>query len=101
MGKMDNPITRNILFNRMVKGFSGKRKDLELLVEYTQKYLDADDSLSFFLNGLDKSLKENTPFNEVFLRVGKELSRHYKKKILTNLVFNQFYKGAALRNKIS
>ena len=100
MGKMDNPILRRILFNRMVKGFSGKRKDLERLVDYTDKYLDADDSLSFFLKGLDKSLKDDTPFHEVFLRVGRELSNDYKRKILTNLVYNHFYKGAAVRNGI-
>ncbi|MDC7226321.1 MAG: radical SAM protein [Spirochaetales bacterium] len=100
MGKMDNPILRRILFNRMVKGFSGKRRDLERLVEYSNKYLDADDSLSFFIIGLDKSLKENTPFHEIFLRVGKELSNRYKKRILTNLVYNHFYKGAAIRNEI-
>ena len=100
MGKLDNPILRNILFRRMAKGFSGKRSDLERLVEYTNKYLDADDSLSFFMNGLDKSLKEGTPFHEIFLRVGRELSNDYKRKILTNLVYNHFYRGAALRNEI-
>lgn len=100
MGMIDNNILRRVLFRRMVKGFSGQRKDLERLVEYTSKYLDADDSLSFFMNGLDKSLKEGTPFHEIFLRVGKELSNDYKRKILTNLVYNHFYKGAALRNEI-
>ena len=100
MGKMDNPILRNIMFNRMVKGFSGKRRDLELLVEYSNKYLDADDSLSFFIRGLEKSLRNDTPFHEIFLRVGKELSNGYKRKILTNLVYNHFYKGAAVRNEI-
>lgn len=97
---MDNPILRRIIFNRMAKGFSGKRSDLERLVEYTGKYLNADDSLSFFMNGLDKSMKEGTPFHEIFLRVGKELSHDYKKKILQNLVYNHFYKGAAIRNEI-
>ena len=100
MEKMDNPIMRRILFNRMAKGFSGKRKDLELLVKYTNNYLDADDSLSFFINGLDKSLKEDTPFHKIFLRVGNELSKRYKRRILTNLVYNHFYKGAAIRNEI-
>ena len=100
MGMMDNPLLRRILFRRMAKGFSGQKKDLERLVEYTNKYLDADDSLSFFMNGLDKSLKEGTPFHEIFLRVGKELSNDYKRKILTNLVYNHFYKGAAIRNEI-
>ncbi len=100
MEKMNNPLLRRILFNRMVKGFSGKRRDLELLVEYTNKYLDADDTLSYFINGIGKSLNENTPFHEIFLRVGKELSNSYKKKILTNLVYNHFYKGAAVRNEI-
>ena len=100
MGKMDNPILRRILFNRMAKGFSGRRGDLERLVEYADKYMDTDDSLSFFMNGLGKSLKENTPFHEIFLRVGRELSPRYKRKILTNLVYNHFYKGAAMRNEI-
>jgi hypothetical protein len=100
MSKMDNPILRNVLFRGIVKGFSGKRKDLEKLVENSRRNLDADDSLSFFINGLDKSMRENTRFHEVFLRVGQELSKSYKKKLLTNLVFNQFYKGAAVRNSI-
>jgi len=100
MGKMDNPILRNILFRKMAKGFSGDRKDLEMLVKYSQKYFDADDSLSFFMKGLDKSMREGTPFHEIFLRVGKELSNGYKKKILTNLIFNQFYRGASIRNEI-
>ena len=55
-------------------------------------------TLSFFIDGLDKSLKADTPFHEIFLRVGKELSDRYKKRILTNLVFNQFYRGAKLRS---
>jgi MoaA/NifB/PqqE/SkfB family radical SAM enzyme len=100
MGKMDNPITRNILFNRMLKGFTGKRCDLELLVEYANKYLDTDDSFSFFIKGLEKSLNEKTPFHEIFLRVGKELSDAYKKKIMTNLIYNHMWKGAATRNEI-
>ncbi|HAK44478.1 MAG TPA: radical SAM protein [Spirochaeta sp.] len=91
---------RKILFNRMAKGFSGKRRDLERLVEYADKYLDADDGLSYLMNSIGTSLKENTTFHDIFLRVGKELSRSYKKRILNNLIFNHFYKGAALRNRI-
>jgi hypothetical protein len=50
-----------------------------------------------FMKSLSKSLAEGGLLSSVFLRVGKELSGAYKKKLVRNLIINQFIAGSKTR----
>jgi len=98
----DNSMLKKILLNKVAKCMSGKVKDLEKLVSYARgSDLKVDHSVENFINNLDRSLKEGTNFSKIFLRVGQETSKSYRKKLITNLIFNQYIMGKMRRDELT
>ncbi len=96
----ENKVLKRFILKKVMKGFTGKKKDLEKLVTLTRENVNMHDALANFINSLERSLKEDTPFSKIFLRVGKELSPAYKRNILQNLIYNQFITGHARRESL-
>ena len=80
---------------------NGKREDLQKLVDYTKMGEIPDLSVQNFIDSLDVSLKEGTNFAKIFLRVGRETSKGYRKRLVTNLIFNQFIQGKIRRAELT
>ena len=98
----DNSILKNLLLNKVAKCINGKEEDLKKLITYTKMTdFTPDPAVTAFIDGLDTSIKEGTNFAKIFLRVGMETSRGYRKKLVTNLIFNQFIMGKMKRDKLA
>ncbi|MBN2049562.1 MAG: radical SAM protein [Spirochaetales bacterium] len=96
----ENKMLKRFILKKVMKGFTGKKKDLEKLVTMTQDNVQMHDTLENFISSLDRSLQNDTPFAKILLRVGKELSPAYKRNILQNLIYNQFINGHAKREAL-
>jgi len=97
----DNSILKKMLLNKVAKCINGKVNDLEKLISYARMTEMPDPAVKNFIDSLDTSIKEGTNFSKIFLRVGQETTRGYRKKLVTNLIFNQFIMGKMKRNELS
>ena len=87
-------VIKSILLNKAAKGLNGKQSGLEKLIKATKKYDDhMDPYMRSFINGLDKSIQTDGNFHKIFLRVGQGTSPYYRKKIVENLIYNEFILG--------
>ncbi|MCF7928839.1 MAG: radical SAM protein [Spirochaetales bacterium] len=101
MAASENTFLKNLVLNKVSKSLTGKEKDLRKLVEVPKKSkLKPDPSVKHFIDGLEYSLDNHTPFSKIFLRVGTETSKAYKKKLVQNLIFNQFMYGRTFRETL-
>jgi len=98
----DNSMLKKLLLNKVAKCMSGKQEDLEKLITYYHSSnIEVDPSVQNFMNNVDTSLKEGTNFAKIFLRVGQETSKSYRKKLVTNLIFNQYILGNMRRKELT
>jgi MoaA/NifB/PqqE/SkfB family radical SAM enzyme len=91
----NNNFVRNLVLKQVSKSLTGKSEDLQTLVEITknQPQTQQDPAIKNFVDSLETSLNEGTNFSKIFLRVGQETSKSYKKNLVRNLILNQFIEG--------
>ncbi len=93
-------IAKRIIVNKISNSLTGNVEDLKRLVELSRNF-KTEITVQNFLNNLDDAIKENRAFAQLFLRVGKAMSPSYRKKIVRNLIYNEYIEGARKRNALS
>ncbi len=93
-------IAKRIIVNKISNSLTGNVEDLKRLVELSRNF-KTEIAVQNFLNNLDDAIKENRAFAQLFLRVGKAMSPSYRKKIVRNLIYNEYIEGARKRNALS
>lgn len=95
-------ILKKTLTGKIADCLNGDKGGLIKLLDFYHKYESQLDSAhQNFFEGVERSLHDDTPFANMFLRVGRETSRSYRKKLITNLIYNHFIAGKAKRNELS
>ena len=94
----DTYFLKNFLIGQAAKSLTGKKSDLENLLSLSESKKELPLSVQWFLKDLSGSIKKDGLLSNIFLRVGKELSLPYKKKLIRNLIINQFIEGEGRRN---
>ncbi len=94
-----NKLLKKLVLKNVGKSLTGKPEDLQKLLDIgqAQPQVKKDPAVENFLDSLDTSLKEGTNFAKIFLRVGNETSTSYKRKLVNNLIINQFIEGKQKR----
>ena len=93
-------LAEKFVVNRLKKSLTGRRENLEQLIGATSK-LNLTRDVDLFVGNLRRSLEEETNFSKIFLRIGSETSKSYKKNLARNLIYNSFIKGKARRDELS
>ncbi len=98
----ENTLLKKLIRNKVAKSLTGNPKDLRKLLDITkaQPQIHNDPGVSNFFTNLDRSLKEGTNFSKIFLRVGNETSKSYKRSLVQNLIINQFIDGRRKRRSL-
>jgi len=97
MKDSDTLLTRFII-RKVARSLTGKIEDMKkLLTLATSGRVELNSAAQWFMKSLSKSMDEGGLLSSVFLRVGKELSGAYKKKLVRNLIINQFIAGSKTR----
>jgi|GEM_PF-4690224 len=92
---------QKLLAAKIADCLDGSAEGLQrLFAFYREKNLQLDAADQHFFRSLETSLREGTPFAEIFLRIGRETSKSYRKKLVNNLIFNQFIAGKAKRKAL-
>jgi MoaA/NifB/PqqE/SkfB family radical SAM enzyme len=92
-------LAERFIAHKLKKCVTGRKKDLEKLVQTTES-MDLSLDVENFVGNLRYSLDNDTNLSRIFLRIGQETSRSYKKKLARNLIYNSFVKGKALREEL-
>lgn len=95
-----NPLAKKLLIAQATRKLNGNKEDLAEIIHTAKEYAKNIEGASRFMDGMDESLKKNTPFSGILLRAGKSLSKNAKKKLLENLIFNWAIEGQKKRRKI-
>ncbi len=93
-------LAKQIVVNKISNSLTGNVEDLKKLVQLSRNF-KTEIPVQNFLNNLDNAIKENRAFAQLFLRVGKAMSPSYRKKIVRNLIYNEYIEGARKRNALS
>ena len=95
------PVLKKMLINKMAECLNGRPEGLRKLLDYYRKAeIQLDPADQNFIDSLAASLQDGTSFAKIFLRIGRETSKSYRKKVITNLIFNQFIAGKAKRKSL-
>ncbi|MFP4066002.1 MAG: radical SAM protein [Spirochaetaceae bacterium] len=89
-----------LVLRKLRHSINGDPKRLRKLIDSTRK-MDLDVDVRNFVDSLESSLDNGTPFSRIFLRVGNEMSRAYKQGLVTNLIYNSFIRGSQRREELS
>ncbi len=93
---------KRAIVKRVAACISGKIEDLEkLILFYREHNFPPNAEMQNFIDKLAASIKNETNFAKIFLRLGKETSKSCREKFVTNLIFNQFVTGRAKREAFS
>ncbi len=87
---------------RVVTGcFNGKRSGLKRLIKVS-RFFPLTVPMARFFKSLEYGQDHpGEPFTELFLRLGSELSPQFRRKLASNLIFNQFITGVRRREALS
>lgn len=97
-----NPIVKKMIATKLADCLNGEPEGLQKLIGfYHSKDIQLDPANQNFIESLETSLQDDTAFAKIFLRIGREASKSYRQKLVTNLIFNQFIAGKARRDAIS
>ncbi len=95
-------ILRRTVIKKMAACINGSVEGLEkLILFYREHDFPPDEDMRNFIDSLATSVKNGTNFAKIFLRLGRETSKSYREKLVTNLIFNQFVTGRAKREALS
>jgi len=95
-----NALAKRIIVNKISNSLTGDIKNLKKLVTLSERF-DVQPSVKNFINNLRNAIDEDMAFARLFLRIGKAMSPSYRKKIVRNLIYNQFIEGAKKRESLS
>ncbi len=93
-------IAKRIIVNKISNSLTGNVEDLKKLVNLSKNF-KTEIQVQNFLNNLERAIEEERAFAKLFLRVGKSMSPAYRKKIVRNLIYNEYIAGARKRNSLS
>lgn len=93
-----NNLMKSFIIHYVTRSLTGRREDMVKLLKLASDKFKPDPGTSWFLKSLKRDLDQDGFFYKLFLRVGKELSTPYKRKIVRNLIINQNVEGAVIRN---
>lgn len=97
-----NALLKRYVTNEVAAYMDGKAGGIEkLIVFYREHDFPADSAMDNFIDSLDESIKNDTNFAKIFIRFGQETSLPYRKKLITNLIFNEFIIGKIKREALS
>lgn len=98
---MNNVLLKKVISAKVADCLNGEPDGLRKLFRlYREQEVHLDEADRHFIDSLETSLRDGTPFAEIFLRIGKETSRPYRKKLVNNLIVNQFISGKARRKAL-
>lgn len=95
-----NNSVEQLALRKLRHSINGNPKKLRKLVDSTRK-MDLDIDVQNFVDNLEYSLDNDTPFSRIFLRIGNEMSRRYKQSLVSNLIYNSFIKGRKRRDELT
>ncbi len=95
-----NALLKRFIVNKISNSLTGDIKNLKKLVTLSERF-DVQPSVKNFMNNLKNAIDEDRAFARLFLRIGKAMSPSYRKKIVRNLIYNQFIEGAKKRESLS
>lgn len=75
---------------------TGRPRDLKRLVRLAQK-IPTIVAVRRFFDTLGEALDRGDPFGELFLRLGRQLSRQSRRKVVSNLIYREFIAGYRIR----
>jgi MoaA/NifB/PqqE/SkfB family radical SAM enzyme len=79
----------------LLRAFTGKRSDLKNF--YSLGMFVSSGITRNFFKFLKNQINENGSFCQLFLSLGRDLNQNYKRKLVENLVYNEFIKGEKIR----
>jgi MoaA/NifB/PqqE/SkfB family radical SAM enzyme len=95
-----NPILRWAVTRAVAGSLTGRPRDLRRLIGLARRIPTTVAARRFF-NNLEWSLEHGDAMAELFLRLGRELSPQYRRKIVSNLIYNEFVAGYRIRRERS
>ena len=95
-----NALAKRFIVNKISNSLTGDIRDLKKLVELSEKFT-VEPSVKNFVDSLGRAVNEDRAFARLFLRIGKALSPSYRKRIVKNLIYNQYLYGAKKRHDLS
>ncbi len=93
-------LAKRFIVNKISNSLTGKKEDLQKLVSLSKNF-EVEESFKNFIKNLDKSLEEDKAFARLFLRIGRAMSPSYRKKIVRNLIYNEYISGVRRRREFS
>ncbi|TYB33147.1 MAG: hypothetical protein FXF49_07820, partial [Flexistipes sinusarabici] len=97
-----NSMFKKAFIGKIVDCLNGEKEGLEKFLQFYRKSdIQIDPADQNFIESLESSINNDTAFARMFLRVGKETSRSYRKKLITNLIYNHFITGKAKRRELN
>ncbi len=89
-------LERHALSRIIVPSLTGEMKDLSGLLEL-RKAENTNDGLDAFLGQLERDIAEESGFALLLSRVGSQVNKQCKKKLVTNLIYNWNVEGSKRR----
>ncbi|AEI15872.1 Radical SAM domain protein [Flexistipes sinusarabici DSM 4947] len=97
-----NSMFKKAFIGKIADCLNGEKEGLEKFLQFYRKSdIQLDPADQNFIESLESSINNDTAFARMFLRVGKETSRSYRKKLITNLIYNHFITGKAKRRELN
>ncbi len=91
-----NTVLKWAITRTITRSLTGNPKDLKKLISLSRR-IPTTIAMTRFFNSLDYAVDHGENWAEMFLRLGRELSPAYRRKIVSNLIYNQYIKGQKQR----
>ncbi len=95
-----NALVKRVVVRKISNSLTGDIKDLKKMVKLSRKF-KVNLSVKNFIDSLGDSVDNGGTLAKLLLRIGKTMSPSYRKKIVRNLIYNQYVYGAKKRQEMS
>ena len=93
---VENGLLRWLIPWFVSRGLTGRAADLKRIIRVARRIPTTVAARRFF-DGLESSLDRQEAMGELFLRIGRQLSRRSRSRLATNLLYNEFIAGYPIR----